>query len=208
MTDRSLAAVAVAILLVPAIASTPTLTSTAGCALMSRGKSLDVRWYTAEQPRESLGVAEIQGGCPLRLGHLTSGTDLGTRIAFGDGVYQVGYYEDLRWTEHPGQYVQRALERALFESGIFWSAMTGPAPTLDVELLDFKEIKSPMVHAARVAVRVFVVSDAEQHFERTVVVSQPVAGDRFDDFVAAMARALQETANEVASVTSAAAGCR
>jgi len=177
-----------------------------GCALMSRGKSVETHWYTPDQARESLGVTEPQGGCPLRFGRVTSGADLGKRIAFGDGAHRVGYYEDLRWTEHPDQYVRRALETTLFEGGVFRRTTAGPAPTLDVELLDFEEIKSPTGHAAHVAVRVALATDTDQ-FERTVVVSQPVAGTRFDDFVAAMGRALQETANEVARVTSAAAKC-
>jgi hypothetical protein len=169
--------------------------SNGGCALTSRGESLDIRWYTPELARDSRAVTELQGGCPLRLGHVTSGPDLGTRIAFGDGAYRVGFHEDLRWTERPDHYLLRTLQRALFEGGVFQRATTGP--TLDVELLDFKEIKSPTVHAARVAVRVVLSRDAGQ-VERTLVISQAVVGERFDDFVAAMATALQKTADEVA----------
>lgn len=176
-----------------------------GCALTSRGRSLDIRWYTPEQARESPAVAELQGNCPLQLRRVTSGADLGTRIAFGDGMYRVGYHEELRWTERPDRYLRRALERRLFEDGVFQHITTGP--TLDAELLDFKEVKSPAVHSARVAVRVVLTSDADQ-FNRTVVVSRPVAGERFDDFVAAMASALQKTADEVADFASGAARCR
>lgn len=206
---RKLAAVVAAALLLPALASKSTHTSTwtwnSGCALTSRGATLDVRWYTPEQARESLAVAELQGGCPLRLGRVTSGADLGTRIAFGDGGYRVGYHEDRRWTERPDHYVQRALERTLFEGGGFRSSTRGPM--LDVELLDFKEVKGPTVHAAQVAVRVVLTRDTDQ-FARTIVISRPVAGDRFDDFVAAMSSALQETADEVAKrVRLARGGC-
>jgi hypothetical protein len=195
------ATVAAAVLMMPLF--TPIL----GCALLSRGKSLEVRWYTPERLGPNLGGTEMQGGCELRLTSVTSGADLGPRIRFGDGFYQVGQYEGLRWTERPEHFVRRALGRTLFEDGMFRRSLKGGAPTLDVELLDFEEVKTPRTHAARIAIRVVLASDRVL-VERTVVMSSPVIGDDFDDFVAAMGRALDGTAEQVALTVQVATGCR
>jgi ABC-type transport auxiliary lipoprotein component len=167
-----------------------------GCALLSRGSSVDWRWYTPELSGPSPGSAESQRAGELRIGRVTSGSDFGLRIAHGDGLYQMGYYEDLRWTERPQHYVQRALGRALFEQGPFHRALTIEAPTLDVEVVDFEEVKAPTTHAARISLRVVLSSDRVL-LERTVSVSKAIAGGGFDGFVAAMSQALEASAGEV-----------
>jgi hypothetical protein len=189
-TDRLPGAPAAALALITSLAPG------SGCALLSRGSSVDTRWYTPELTQTSPGSAERQGGGEIRLGRVTSGSDLGLRIAYGDGLYQIGYYEGLRWTERPQQYVRRAVGRALFEQGPFRRAMTGEAPTLDVEVVDFEEVKAPTTHAARVSLRI-VLSAERVLFERTVSVSKAIAGGDFDGFVAAMSQALEASVREV-----------
>jgi len=164
-----------------------------GCALLSRGASVDVRWYTPELTQSRPGSAERQRSCELRFGHVTAAPDLGRRIAYGDGLYQVGYYDALRWTERPERYVRRAVERALFEDGPFQRSLSYAAPTLDIEVVEFEEVKAPTTHAARVSLRVVLSADRVL-LERTVTVSRPVAGGSFDAFVAAMAQALGDAA--------------
>jgi ABC-type uncharacterized transport system auxiliary subunit len=179
-----------------ALALITALTSGLGCALLSRGSSVDTRWYTPELTQTSPGSAERQGGGELRLGRVTSGSDLGLRIAYGDGLYQIGYYEGLRWTERPQQYVRRAVGHALFEQGPFRRALAGEAPTLEVEVVDFEEVKAPTAHWARISLR-FVLSTDRVLLERTVSVTKAVAGGDFDGFVAAMSQALEASAREV-----------
>jgi ABC-type uncharacterized transport system auxiliary subunit len=167
-----------------------------GCALFSRGARVDTHWYTPELTRTHPGSAEPQGGCELRLGRVTAGPDLGRRIAYGDGLYQVGYYESLRWTERPEQYVRRALGRALFEEGPFQRAASPSAPTLDVEVVNFQEVKGPATHAARITLHI-VLTTERVLVERTVAVSEPFPGQPFDAFVAAMSMALETASSEV-----------
>jgi hypothetical protein len=83
--------------------------------------------------------------------------------------------------------------------------LTGRGTTLDVELLDFEEVKTPTVHEARIAVRVVVASERVLT-ERTLVVTSPVKGSSFEDFVATMSAALDKTADEVARVAQVACG--
>jgi cholesterol transport system auxiliary component len=170
---------------------------TPGCALLSRGAAVDVRWFTPELPSRTQAAVEMQPAPELRLGRVTSGAGLGLRIAFGSGLYEIGYYDSRRWTERPEQYVRRALDRALFEGGAFQRALGDGAPSLEVDVLDFQEITGPMTHAARVALRV-VLSTDRVLLERTVAVSRAAAGTTFDSFVAAMAQALDAASREVA----------
>jgi hypothetical protein len=187
-----------------------------GCALTSRGQAVDVQWYTPERMSASSAGQKLRdggpgpklqdGGCELRFGQVTSGADLGLRIAFGDGQHEVSYYEDRRWTERPAKYLEHAVERLLFEDSGFRRSLAPTAPRLDLELLDFEEVKSPTMHSARVAARVLVTVDREI-VQRTVEVSRPVAGDRFDDFAASMAEALAEAARQISNVVVAATRC-
>ena len=70
--------------------------------------------------------------------------------------------------------MRRAVERALFEDGPFQRALTGAAPTLDIEVVEFEEVKAPTTHAARIALRVALSSTDRVLLERTVAVSEPV----------------------------------
>jgi cholesterol transport system auxiliary component len=184
---------------VPYLAALTALAVAGGCALTQRSKPVEFTYYTPELVRT--GVASRQaassGRPTLRLGRVGSGVDLGPRIAFGDGAYQVHYYDDRRWTERPENYVRRALARALFVDGGFRTT-SGDAPTLDVEVLAFEEIRAPEQHAARIALRLVLSKDHVLIEEDTVAVTQPVAGESFDEVVAAMASALDQSSREAA----------
>jgi cholesterol transport system auxiliary component len=167
----------------------------AGCALTNKGTAVEVHYYTPElvRPSESAPASSP----PLRLGFVRSGTALGERIAWGDGVHRVGFYEDRRWTERPSEFVTRALRRALFESHRFQPAVEEAGPRLEVELVAFQEIVTPQTHVGRVALHVQLVTDRVL-FDDTISKDEPVAGPRFEDVVAAIARALDAASDEVA----------
>jgi cholesterol transport system auxiliary component len=166
-----------------------------GCALLSRGATLDIHWYNPELASMAAGKAEMQEGRELRLGRVSSTSALGLRVAFGDGMYEVGFHDARRWTERPEHYVRRALDRALFEEGGFRRGLGNAGPSLDVDVLDFEEVRAPTTHAARIALHL-VLSTDRVLLERTITISEPAA-DTFEAFVAAMATALKESAAEV-----------
>lgn len=173
--------------------------SASGCALLTRGPTVDVRWYTPElsaATKPAAGVAEAQKGCAVRLGRVAAGSAIGLRIAHGDGLFEVGYYDGRRWTDRPEQYVRRAVSRALFEDAGCERAVGGLAPTLDVEVFEFQEVKAPTDHAALLAMRVVLANDRVL-LDRTIRVSKPVTDDSFEAFVASMAQALDAGAREV-----------
>lgn len=169
-----------------------------GCALTNKADALDIRYFTPEHVRPRLTGAADARGPALRLGRVTSGLHLREPIAYRDGTYEVGYYEDRRWTERPDLYVRRELGRVLFEEHGFRRVVSGDAPTLDVEVIAFEEVKTRELHAARVVVRVLLVSDRVL-LEDTITVDEPVAASApIDEVVSAMARALDGMSDRVA----------
>jgi hypothetical protein len=171
--------------------------STMGCALASKGTPVEVHWYTPELVHPG-SANRPPAGPALRLGHVQSSTDLEERIAWGDGAYQMGFYEDRRWTKRPAPFVTKALRRALFEThGLQPAIEAGAAPRLEVQLVSFQEIRSRRAHAGRVALHVQLLADRVL-LDTTIVRDEPVVGEQFDDVVAAIARALDAAANEVA----------
>lgn len=176
---------------------------TGGCALTSRGQASEWHWFTPERVRPQLTSAAVGTGPAVRVRRITSGTDLGRRIVFGDGAYAVGFYEQRRWTEGPELYVRRALERTLCQEQGFRCDIDGNAPTLDVEVVKFQEVKTAHSHAALVSLRV-VLSNDRVLLDDTIQVEDRVSGSSFDEVVAAMARALDGASAEVARRVSAA----
>lgn len=178
---------------------------TVGCAVTSKGTPLDVRSYTPTVVHPTTPSQADASRPLLRLGRVSSGIDLGVRIAYGDGAYEAGYYEGRRWTERPENYVRIALGRALFEEGTFQRAVEGGVPTLDVKVREYGEIRSPHSHAGRVTLHILLSTDRIL-LEDTIAATEPVAGDRFDDVVAAISRAQEAAAEETARRVNAAMG--
>jgi cholesterol transport system auxiliary component len=134
----------------------------------------------------------------LHIRRVSATTDLATRIAFGDGAYEVGYYEQRRWTESPDLYVRRALDRALCQERAFRCDGEGDAALLEVDVLRFQEVKTEKAHSALVSLRVVLTTDRPL-LDDTIQVVEPVDGTSFDDVVAAIGRALDEAADRVAN---------
>jgi cholesterol transport system auxiliary component len=186
----------------------------AGCALASKGEALSIRWFTPEsttpritsasEPETEHARGEAIGA--IELGRVTSGAHLRERIAYRDRAFEVGYYDDKRWTERPEAYVRRELARRLFEERGFRRAVGGQAPILDVEVLSFEEIRGA-VHAARIQLRAVLHDDRTALVERTVNVERaiPPGASDIDGLVFAMSQALQAAAEDVAALTAAAA---
>ncbi len=174
----------------------------AACALLAGCGSLSsddggTHWFTPERvapTRLTSGRAALPA---LHLGGVSRLVDPGQRIVYGDGAYQIGFYKDRMWTEPPALYVRRALFRALFEEPRFRPGSERDAPTLEVDVPVFQELKIPGTHAARVVLHV-VLGAEHVLYTDTIVVTELVTGKRFADVVAAMGRALDGAANETA----------
>ena len=200
-------ALALAATLLPAVTSV----FLGGCALTSKGDALSIRYFNPETARPRLTSASPGAraeGMAVELGRVTSGVNLREKIAYRDAAFEMGFYDDKRWTERPEAYVRRELARTLFEERGMRRALAGQAPVLEVEVVSFEELRGS-APAARIQLRILVHDDRDALLEKTISVDRPVRPGTtgFDGLVQAMAQALdaatEQVANEVAAVVAA-----
>ncbi|HTV20859.1 MAG TPA: ABC-type transport auxiliary lipoprotein family protein [Polyangiaceae bacterium] len=162
-----------------------------GCAFTSKGEALTPRYFSPAleaAPR----AAEGNGAPPeLRIGRIEPAAYLEERIAYRVNDSELAYYEDRRWTEPPEQFVRRALESALFETHTFQRIISGAAPTLDVEVLGFDEVREAKPRA-RLSLLISLRDERRSLLERTITLESPLdlAGD--NDAGRALARAMAD----------------
>jgi cholesterol transport system auxiliary component len=178
--------------------------ASAGCAFFNKSDPVVLRYFTPEaivtRP-DSAGVALAMrlSALDLRIGRVNSASYVKDRIAFRDRGFEVGYYEELRWTEKPEAYLRRALGRALFEEQGVRQIISGPGPTLDVDLDAFEELRTPR-HAARMQVSWALHDDERVQDRETFTVERPIPGGgpgRPEGIASAMAGAFEESIQHV-----------
>lgn len=174
---------------------------TLSCALTSKADPLSPRFFTPTSASGAGGPArEPSSVRELRLGRVDSAAHLEERIAYRVSDTELGYYEDRRWTEPPEQYLRRALEGELFEKRRLRRMVSGSAPTLDVELVSFEELRHGTPRA-RLGLRFSLRDEQGALLERALVVERPLGetqGDGGSELAAAMARALDQAVSDVA----------
>lgn len=183
------------------------LLSGSGCALTSKAAVVETRYFSPEAGTTKSAARDTSSpsapapaeDIAVRLGRVHSGQNLRERIAYRDHAYERGYYEDLRWTEWPEAYVRRSLIRALYESHRFKRAIGGTAPTVEVEVIAFDDLRRGSGHAARVELQLSVLEGSEVLDEDTVTVETPVTADHpeIENVVAAMSNALDQAAEHI-----------
>jgi cholesterol transport system auxiliary component len=178
-------------------------TSPLGCAFFTKSDPVVLRYFTPETVAtrpDSSGVALAMHptAFDLRLGRVNSASYVKDRIAFRDKNFEIGYYEELRWTEKPEAYLRRSLRRALFEGQGVRQIISGPGPTLDVDLDAFEELRSPR-HAARMQVTWVLHDDQHVQREETFTVERLIPSEATgpDGIAAAMAGAFDESVQRV-----------
>jgi ABC-type uncharacterized transport system auxiliary subunit len=173
-----------------------------GCAFTSKGEPLSPRYFSPDLGQSaSSGRAAPGASLELRLGQMGAASYLEERIAYRLSEAELGYYEDRRWTEPPEEFLRRALGRELFEQRGLARVLSGPAPTLDVELVGFEELRYGATRA-RVTLRFALANERRVLLERMVTVEQPIAiGDAQEAPVRvalAMSKALSRAVADVA----------
>jgi cholesterol transport system auxiliary component len=165
-----------------------------GCALTSKSDPWTTRYFSpeaatgGESPEADAGDSHPR----LRLGRVSAGKHLRERIAFRSSEHELGYYDDRRWTEQPDVYLRRALAAALFERRGLGRVVSGGAPTLEVELLAFEEVRGERPRARLRAV-VMLRDQSAGRLERTIGVERAVPEVESDQQPEALAQALAET---------------
>jgi cholesterol transport system auxiliary component len=180
------------------------LSLVSGCALTSKGKALSPRYYSVDVPGGARGQSEPASAdrlpLELRLGRVEGASHLEERIVFRNEGSELGYYEERRWTEEPQEFLRRALARELFERRSVQRVVAGPAPTLEVELTAFEDVKKPR-RLARLSL-VYVLHDERAVLlEKTLTIERSVvanAGTDVAPVVDALGAALGEAVAEIA----------
>jgi cholesterol transport system auxiliary component len=183
-----------------------------GCAFMSKGEALSPRYFSpalepAHAPSEPAAPSEAATAPPeLRVGRIEPAAHLEERIAYRVSESELGYYDDRLWTEPPEQFVRRALESELFETHAFRRVVAGVAPTLDVEVLSFEELRQGSPRA-RLSLLITLRDERHALLERTISVEVPLAtapeGEEGRALAAAMSSALSRATKEIAQRVSA-----
>lgn len=179
-----------------------------GCALLTKAEPLTPRYFSAEPSGTGLLLGDSvtaprTSSAPnreLKLGRVTSASYLGERLVFRDSPYELGFYEERRWTEKPEAYFRRALSRALYEQGGFRRVVSGAGPTLDCELVEFAELRAP-THVARARANFVLYDSRSVRTEATVTVELPIAAGKGEagarTSVAALSQALASAVEQI-----------
>jgi cholesterol transport system auxiliary component len=179
-----------------------------GCALISKSDPVVPRYFSPEHATAAGPALAASAAAPLelRLGRVNAGAYIRDKLVFRSSAYEVGYYEERRWTEKPEAYVRRALARALFDSRGVHQVVSGAAPTLEVEMTAFEEVLGPP-HIGRIQLDFTLQDDRVVRTARTVVINRPIAdakGDAAADAtVAALASALDAAVQTTADAVTA-----
>lgn len=173
------------------------------CALTSRSEPLQVRYFSADMSAPAK-LAQTQGPrgpmVALRLDRVRSSAHLGEAIAYRTGVHELGYYDQERWTERPEAFLERGLERALFQEQGVTRVVGGISETLSVELVSFEEVRGSKP-VARVEVGLTLHDEHASQLEQTIRVERPIEGDAGDEAaraVAALSDAMSEAVERIA----------
>ncbi len=183
-----------------------------GCALTSKSDSVVLRYFSpvSTLARTTTTDAEAPRAAPelaLRLGRVTAARHLKEKIAFRDSAYELGFYDDLRWTEKPEAYLRRALRTSLFEEHRVVQRVSGVGLTLDIDLDAFEELKTPH-QAGRVGVTWTLRDDQVVLAEEAFVIERAFAPKGEGEptaLIAALSGALDEAVTRIVTRSLAAA---
>lgn len=176
-----------------------------GCALLSKAEMGTRRFFSPElaAPAASSGPAT---GPELRLGRVSAAACGSELMMYRTSQFEVGFHDELRWTEKPEVYLRRALGGVLFEGQGFKSVLRGAAPVLEVELLEFEEVRAP-THVSRVKVAWSLGDERLVWAQQTLSFERPIApasdGAEGEAIARAISAALQEAVETIGKQVSA-----
>ena len=111
----------------------------------------------------------------VRLGRVSSGPNLRERIAYRDAALRARLLRRLALDERRRRsFAASSVGRCSKEHG-FHRVLGGSAPTLEVEVIAFDDLRLPSGRAARVQLKVILFEDSGVVFEDTMTVDRPVS---------------------------------
>lgn len=175
----------------------------ASCALASNAPPLEIRYFSPVLSGDAPVTTAHTDATPLRLGRITPSAHLRYRIVYRSSAVEISLYDALRWTERPDAYLRRALERALFEARPIEEALDEPAPTLEVELLAFEEVRRADHRAGRIELRYQLESSGSVLASGVLAAERRAKNDSIESVVAAIGEALSDVSSQLADVVAA-----
>jgi uncharacterized lipoprotein YmbA len=172
-----------------------------GCALTSRGTPEEIRYFSpADAPmiRASNENGEPSPRARVLLGRVTSSANLRYHIVYRRTAVETGEYETLRWTETPENYVRRSLTSALLADRIEL-VTAGNAPSLDVDVIGFEEVRRDPSRSGRVELRYQLRDDHAVLANDVVVAERDAKGLGFEPVVLAIGAAMDAATQSVAA---------
>jgi cholesterol transport system auxiliary component len=173
-----------------------------GCALTSKSEAVEPRYFSPELAPSQQPAGKATGKL-VRLYRVRAGSHLKQKIVYSDSPYEVGFYEARRWVEQPDVLVARALARSLYEEHGLRRAMASSAPTLEVEVTRFDEIRGPEQRKVRLEVVVLLYDQGAALLEETMAVEKVVPEadelDEWEQFSKTAGEALREIVDRVAT---------
>lgn len=176
---------------------------TSGCALLSKATPVEPRYFTPETAQLDAGPHGLPAShLEVHLGRVVGASFLKERMAYTNATHELGLYEELRWTERPEVYLERAVEHALFDSGRVTRALPAWAPTLTVDLIEFEEVKGDGGERVRLRLH-YALSDARTVLgEGSFVTERPLSAgaehSRPNRVAAALGQALDAASDRLA----------
>lgn len=173
------------------------------CALTSRAAPFEIRYFAPNVAARSVTTtsarASVTAPPKVCVRQITSSEFLRNPLVYRVSTYEVGSYDDRRWTEYPEVYLRRSLDHALFDGGRFVEGQPGRCPTLDVELLGFEELRRGDARAGRVQL-VYRLFDGDRVVASEVVtIERDAGGTEPADIVAAIGTALEDATARLAT---------
>jgi hypothetical protein len=184
---------------------------TSGCAALSKGESLEVRYFTLPtrpvvatpgELRVTPRAGPEKGSRPthgLRIGAIVGSVHLEERLVYRPSASELGFYASLRWTEPPERWLAREFGRQLFQDQGVPQLVGVLGPILEVELTVFEEVVGPP-HVARVQLLARLQDGKAIFWQETLSVEVPIAapgpaapGTEGDDEEAQLERATLAT---------------
>jgi cholesterol transport system auxiliary component len=169
------------------------------CSLTSKAPSVPIHLVTTEGLASPPAVVDqVPGERAIRIGKITSSAHLRRRVVYREADLQLGAYDDWRWTENPEEFLRRSIGRALHRQHGVGRSLDGSAPTLDLELVAFEEVRRGTGRSGRVRVLYSLHDEREVMVSGEVTVEAPARSARAGDVVAAIAAALEEASSRLA----------
>ncbi len=166
-----------------------------GCLLGTRVPPLELRYFAP--PDVESRVAATPSTSTLRVPRVTASSHLRFRIAHRESAVELQFYETLRWTERPDEYVRRALLAAL-EGHRVGLTLGGESPRLEVEVAAFEEVRRGDRVFGRVQLRYQLDDEDSVLATDSITVERAAVSGDISDVVDAIGGAMTEATSELA----------